>query len=206
MVSTNREEYSFKVILLGDSGVGKTSFSLRAAGLEEMPRTTFRGFWMPTARMVIDNCPIKLEVWDTFGQERYRALSRVYYQGAHAIVLMYDITESKSFDNIFDWYNTVKENLAAVPLLYLVGNKTDLAESRVVPLESASRAAEELEARFFETSVKKASDFNDIVLTIVKDMKDKTDNKNGDHSKKKLGGGKKLATINESPQKRATCC
>ncbi|KAL4443821.1 hypothetical protein ABPG75_011558 [Micractinium tetrahymenae] len=149
-------DHTFKILLVGDSGVGKSSLLLRFAtgGFEELTPTIGVDF---KAKVVdIDGRRVKLTIWDTAGQERFRTLTSSYYRGAQGIILVYDVTRAETFDSLADiWlrevdmYNTVEEGIKMV-----VANKTDLGEQREVSTEQGVAFARAHGCLFVETSAK----------------------------------------------------
>lgn len=149
-------DHTFKILLVGDSGVGKSSLLLRFAtgGFEELTPTIGVDF---KAKVVdIDGRRVKLTIWDTAGQERFRTLTSSYYRGAQGIILVYDVTRAETFDSLgdiwlreVDMYSTVEEGIKMV-----VANKVDLAEQREVSREQGVAFARAHGCLFVETSAK----------------------------------------------------
>merc|ERR1711931_530461 len=148
-------DYMFKLLIIGNSAVGKTSFLFRYAddsftsafvstvGIDFKVQTVFR-----------NDKRIKLQIWDTAGQERYRTITTAYYRGAMGFILMYDITNEESFRAVADWAGQVKTCSWDNTQVVLVGNKCDMEEERVVTYEQGKKLAESLGFAFFETSAK----------------------------------------------------
>uniref|UniRef100_A0A4W6EC09 Ras-related protein Rab-3 n=2 Tax=Lates calcarifer TaxID=8187 RepID=A0A4W6EC09_LATCA len=148
-------DYMFKLLIIGNSSVGKTSFLFRYAddsftsafvstvGIDFKVKTVFR-----------NDKRIKLQIWDTAGQERYRTITTAYYRGAMGFLLMYDITNQDSFNAVQDWATQIKTYSWDNAQVILVGNKCDLEDDRLVPTEDGQRLAEELGFQFFEASAK----------------------------------------------------
>nr|XP_006821440.1 PREDICTED: ras and EF-hand domain-containing protein homolog [Saccoglossus kowalevskii] len=147
----------FKIVLCGDSGVGKSSF------LERFCQNTFNektqvtieiGFQMKS--LVIDSTVISLQIWDTAGQERFRSLPHSYFRKADGVVLLYDITCEKSFQSVTSWLVNIQEvDIDQSAVIILIGNKEDLATTqRVISTECGKRLAEDCGAFFIETSAK----------------------------------------------------
>lgn len=153
--SSSYYDYIYKVLLLGDSAVGKTCFLLRYAD------DTFTDNHISTIgldyrlKMVsIDNDVIvKMQIWDTAGQDRFRAITKNYYKGAHGIILMYDVTSTVSFNNIKNWVSQIKENTTEKVKICLVGNKIDV-DGRKVTTQEGQKLATEYNMKFFETSAR----------------------------------------------------
>ncbi|KAM4594417.1 RAB3D, member RAS oncogene family, a [Fundulus diaphanus] len=148
-------DYMFKVLIIGNSSVGKTSFLFRYAddsftsafvstvGIDFKVKTIYR-----------NDKRVKLQIWDTAGQERYRTITTAYYRGAMGFLLMYDITSQESFCAVQDWATQIKTYSWDSAQVVMVGNKLDLEDDRQVPKEDAQRLATELGFQFFEASAK----------------------------------------------------
>ncbi|KAM8878664.1 RAB3D, member RAS oncogene family, a [Spinachia spinachia] len=148
-------DYMFKLLIIGNSSVGKTSFLFRFAddsftsafvstvGIDFKVKTIYRS-----------DKRVKLQIWDTAGQERYRTITTAYYRGAMGFLLMYDITSQESFSAVQDWATQIKTYSWGNAQVVLVGNKLDLEEDRQVPTEDGQRLATELGFQFFEASAK----------------------------------------------------
>ena len=154
---SKKETESLKVVLLGDSGVGKTSIINRFANniFESKYMSTLTSAYF-TKTMKFDDFggkELKFELWDTAGQERYRAVTKILYKDAQVIILVYDITRIDSFNEVKNyWYNQVKENCPKSIILGLAGNKADLFENENVTEEQGKNLAEEIGAIFKLTS------------------------------------------------------
>ncbi len=127
-MSTNQEyDYLFKLLLIGDSGVGKSCILLRFADdtyTESFISTIGVDFKIRTIE--VEGKVIKLQIWDTAGQERFRTITSSYYRGAHGIIMVYDITETESFKNVSNWNNEIAKYASEGVRKLLVGNKCDL--------------------------------------------------------------------------------
>ncbi|XP_046677105.1 ras-related protein Rab-3 isoform X2 [Homalodisca vitripennis] len=148
-------DYMFKLLIIGNSSVGKTSFLFRYAddsftsafvstvGIDFKVKTVFR-----------HDKRVKLQIWDTAGQERYRTITTAYYRGAMGFILMYDITNEESFNSVQDWVTQIKTYSWDNAQVILVGNKCDMEDERVISFERGKQLAEQLGIEFFETSAK----------------------------------------------------
>lgn len=140
MAALQAEDYDIlcKVVLLGDSAVGKTNILSRFARGEfsTNSRPTI-GVEFATLTREVEGKTIKVQIWDTAGQERYRAITSVYYRGAVGAVLVYDITSRRSFDAAHRWLRELREHASGKIVIALIGNKSDLAEQRAVSSEAA---------------------------------------------------------------------
>ncbi|XP_058086273.1 ras-related protein RABA3-like [Magnolia sinica] len=146
-------DYVFKIVVIGDSAVGKTQLLGRFTKDEFCfdSKSTI-GVEFQTRTLTIKNKVIKAQIWDTAGQERYRAVTSAYYRGALGAMLVYDITKRQSFDHVARWVDELRAHADNSIVIMLIGNKADLTDLRVVPTEDAVEFAEEQELFFSETS------------------------------------------------------
>lgn len=161
-------DYLFKLLIIGDSGVGKSSLLLRFAD------NTFSGTYISTIgvdfkirTIEIDNERVKLQIWDTAGQERFRTITSTYYRGAHGVIIVYDVTNGDSFHNISRWLQEIDQN-CEVENKILVGNKNDDPSLKVVLTKDAQRVAELMKIQMFETSAKENINVEEMFLAITK--------------------------------------
>ena len=164
----SKNEETIKIIILGDSEVGKTSFIIR------FTKNKFDETYLATIgvdykdRIInIENKLYKLMYYDTAGEEKYKSIPKNYIKNMQGIILMYDITNKLSFDSIIDWISDVKEIKGENFPMILVGNKIDLNESREVTEEMGYELAEKNQIEFFETSNKDGTNIQDAGLEIV---------------------------------------
>ncbi|KAG8451231.1 hypothetical protein GDO86_003463 [Hymenochirus boettgeri] len=166
-------DFQFRILLLGDSGVGKTS--ILHWYIEGQVADT-------TAETVgVDFCckeeepepgvKVRLQFWDTAGQERYRAVTRSYYRNAAGVILLFDLTNRQSFDNINEWHKEVTERTQGKPLTFLLlGAKNDLTEQRKVSREEAQRTADNLGAPYLETSARTGSNVSAALSLVCREL------------------------------------
>eukprot|EP01101_Sappina_pedata_P013139 TRINITY_DN9430_c0_g1_i1.p1 TRINITY_DN9430_c0_g1~~TRINITY_DN9430_c0_g1_i1.p1 ORF type:complete len:223 (+),score=53.00 TRINITY_DN9430_c0_g1_i1:85-753(+) len=161
--------FDAKIVVLGDTGVGKTSMSLRYVQ-DLFPDTTNPtvGASFLTKRIVIDDTKMKLQIWDTAGQERFRTLAPMYYRGACAAILVYDITCEESFVKVQDWIQELRANVTTPLVLALVGNKVDLESQREIPSDDAQTYANEIGALFFESSARTCQGIEPLFFGVAK--------------------------------------
>ncbi|KAJ7951664.1 Ras-related GTP-binding protein [Quillaja saponaria] len=167
-------EYLFKVMLIGDSGVGKSGLLLRFSDdsyTESYISTIGVDFRMQT--MEVDGKILKLQIWDTAGQERFRTITYSYYRGAHGIVIVYDVTNQVSFDHVKGWLEEINSFASDNVNMLLVGNKCDLTAKRVVPYETAKALADEIGIPFLETSAKDAINVELAFMNMASVLKDR---------------------------------
>ena len=149
-------EFIFKVLLLGNSNVGKSSLFLRF--VDDIWNDTFVptiGVDFKIKTLEIDQKKIKMQIWDTAGQERFKNIIASYYRGAHGILLIYDVTEKDSFKNLSNWLIEIEKNANKNVLKVLIGNKTDLEEKRVISYNQGKEFADMYGLKYIETSAKK---------------------------------------------------
>ena len=164
----------FKILLLGDSAVGKSCLLLRYCenSFQESHLTTIGlDFRLKTVNLE-DKRKIKVQIWDTAGEDRFRAITRNYYRGANGIILMYDVTDQKSFEHIRDWVEKIKEDAVEEIIIYLVGNKIDLNNKRIITNEEGKKLAAEYNIKYYETSVKNSIGVEEVFLSLIKEMDD----------------------------------
>ncbi|KAM9314380.1 ras-related protein Rab-3D-like [Pholidichthys leucotaenia] len=202
-------DYMLKLLIIGNSSVGKTSFLFRFAddsftsafvstvGIDFKVKTIYR-----------NNKRIKLQIWDTAGQERYRTITTAYYRGAMGFLLMYEITSQESFCAVQDWATQIKTYSSDSAKVVLVGNKVDLEDDRQVPTEDAKRVATELGFEFFEASAKDNINvkqvFDKLVDIICEKMNESVNGSISATANNRRGGGLK-GTPNTSQRGGCAC-
>jgi len=115
----------------------------------------------------IDGKSVKLQIWDTAGQERFQNITVSYYRGAHCIILVYDITQAKTFEHVHKWHKQIQEHSNANVQMLLVGNKSDLVENRQVTYEEAEELANKLGISVFEASAKDGTNVDQAFYHVV---------------------------------------
>lgn len=170
-----KTDYLFKIALVGDSGVGKSSLLFRFAEGEYYEN------FLPTIgvdfkikSVTHEDKSIKLHIWDTAGQERYQTICCIYYKGADGIVIVYDITDRESFKNVERWVEQVEEVSSKNAKKILVGNKSDREDIRAVSYEEGKALADKLGLEFIETSAKKDTKvdeaFTALAITLKREL------------------------------------
>ncbi|KAH9599968.1 Small GTPase [Trypanosoma melophagium] len=165
-------DHLFKLLLIGDSGVGKSCLLLRFADdsyTESYISTIGVDFKIRTLN--IDGKVIKLQIWDTAGQERFRTITSSYYRGAHGIIIVYDTTDMDSFNNVKSWLNEIDKFASENVNKLLVGNKSDLVTQKVVDTQMAKDFADSLGIPFLETSAKESSNVEEAFTKMAMDIK-----------------------------------
>lgn len=151
----DKDEYDFlyKIVLIGDSGVGKSNILSRWTADEfNLESKSTIGVEFATKEIKVDGKNIKAQVWDTAGQERYRAIVSAYYRGAHGALIIYDITKRKTFENIEHWFDELRQLVPNDISIALVGNKSDLSHLRRISTSEANEYAQNKNFLFVETS------------------------------------------------------
>jgi len=177
-MTSKNYDFLFKLLLIGDSGVGKTCLLFRFS--DDAFNQSFIatiGIDFKVRTVDIDGKKIKLQIWDTAGQERFRTITTAYYRGAMGIFLVYDITDEKTFDNIKTWIRNIEDNAAPDVDKMILGNKCDLNEKRQVSKEKGQALAVRYEVKFFETSALSGATVEEAFLTLAGDIKKKMDKK-----------------------------
>ena len=180
------EEYSmiFKMILIGDTNVGKTNILSRYINntFSEVTKSTV-GVELGTKVEKINNKKIKVQIWDTAGQERYKSITKTYYKGAKGAFIVYDITKKDSFKNVDKWIQDLKEFGDEDTSILIVGNKSDLEENREVTIEEVKKKAEVYKVAYCETSALKSQNINYAFQTLIKLVAEKMENKKNEENK-----------------------
>lgn len=171
---TSEYDYLFKLLLIGDSGVGKSCLLLRFADdtyTESYISTIGVDFKIRTIEL--EGKTVKLQIWDTAGQERFRTITSSYYRGAHGIIVVYDVTDNDTFTNVKQWLQEIDRYASEGVNKLLVGNKSDLTSKKVVEYSVAKEFADQLNIPFLETSAKNATNVEQAFLTMAKQIKDR---------------------------------
>lgn len=161
----------FKLVLLGETAVGKSSVVLRfvKGQFQEYQEATIGAAFL-TQTVCLDDTTIKFEIWDTAGQERYHSLAPMYYRGAQAAIVVFDITSADSFTRAKSWVKELQKQANPNIVIALAGNKADLANKRTVEFQEAQDYADENGLLFMETSAKTALNVNEIFMAIAKKL------------------------------------
>ena len=189
----------FKVVLLGESAVGKSSLVLRFVKREfhEFQESTIGAAFL-TQTVTIDDTTVKFEIWDTAGQERYHSLAPMYYRGAQAALIVYDITSKDSFLKAQNWVRELQRQANSTIVIALVGNKLDLASKRSVEHNEAKLFADENNLLFMETSAKTAVNVVEVFTAIATRL---PRNENENHQT-----GVIKPVKDDAPKKKTGCC
>ena len=203
-----KEEYKFKIVIVGDSSVGKTNLVKRFINntfLKDSKATVGVEFMSKT--FIVNKKVFKVELWDTAGQERYKAITAAYYKGAKGALIVYDVTNKISYDNVNKWCNELSVKGSKNISIIMIGNKTDLKDNIVVNSEMSKEKANLLQIPVMETSALNASNVKEAFYLLIKEMylnfinKDK--NKNNTRSDS-IDKGVSLEVKKE--EKKEGCC
>jgi len=173
MTSASRPfDLQIKLLMIGDSAVGKTSLLLRYAN-DTFSSTfiTTIGIDFKIKTIDLDGKRVKLQIWDTAGQEQFRTITRSYFRGAQGIVLVYDITDRGTFNSVRSWMSQIADHADAQVNRVLIGNKCDHETARQVSTEEGNRLADEYGVKFFETSAKNDINVSECFTTIAREAK-----------------------------------
>mmetsp|Transcript_18903 Transcript_18903/g.46417 ORF Transcript_18903/g.46417 Transcript_18903/m.46417 type:complete len:206 (-) Transcript_18903:318-935(-) len=166
-------DYLFKLLLIGDSGVGKSCLLLRFADQTYTPNyISTIGVDFKIRTIDLDGKTIKLQIWDTAGQERFRTITSSYYRGAHGIIVVYDVTDIDSFNNVKQWLSEIERYACENVNKLLVGNKCDM-ENKAVDYATAKQYADNLEIPFLETSAKTGDQVETAFMKMAAEIKNR---------------------------------
>ena len=206
-VTDETYEKLFKILLLGDSSVGKSSLFL--SFMDKSWNETFVptiGVDFKIKTINVNNMNIKFQVWDTAGQERFRTIISSYYKGAHGILLVYDITLKESFESLNDWLNEIKKNTSKNIVKVLIGNKIDLNDKRIISFDEAKEFADNNNMKYIETSAKTATNVDQAFGLIgVELMKSFKGNEEKNINKKNVVLSNSEAVIDNKQIKKGCC-
>ena len=200
-------EFMFKLVLVGDSSVGKTNIMgkyLKNEFREDSKSTV--GVEFGSKEFIIENHTVRVQIWDTAGQERYKSITAAYYKGAKGAMIVYDVTSKTTFDNVDKWHNEIKDKANKNINIMMIGNKTDLKDSIQVTSEMSESKATALEIPVMETSALDASNVKQAFYQLLGEMYKSVSGITGGEgtSDTKVSSGMSLATGETETKK--TCC
>jgi small GTP-binding protein len=199
-----------QILIIGDSSVGKTSI------LTRYTNGTFKEEYLATVGLdyyskdeIFNNKTINVKLWDTAGQERYKSLTQSYFKNAEGVIVAYDITNTESFDNLKFWINSIKANMENknifIPVI-IIGNKTDMEESREIMTEDAEKFAEENKYKYFETSAKTGEGIDKAIRDLINQILNQSENNDDQKEFRKDSVQIKENTEEKSGKKKKGCC
>ncbi|KAF9783834.1 ras family-domain-containing protein [Thelephora terrestris] len=200
----NSFDFLFKIVLIGDSGVGKSD------EFNQNSKSTI-GVEFATKVITVDGKQVKAQIWDTAGQERYRAITAAYYRGAVGSLVVYDIAKRDTFESAARWLKELRDHADSNIVIMLVGNKSDLKHLRAVPTDEASGFASQNGLLFMETSALEASNVSEAFSAILTDIygivSSKSLEPDNDPIKPSAGGVIQVApTIDPNAKQNSGCC
>lgn len=183
MAGTRNYDFLIKLLLIGDSGVGKSCCLLRFSEDSFTPSfITTIGIDFKIRTIELDGKRVKLQIWDTAGQERFRTITTAYYRGAMGILLVYDVTDERSFNNIRTWFSNVEQHASEGVHKILIGNKCDWEEKRAVTTEQGQKLADELGIPFLEVSAKNNINVDQAFYSLASEIKKVMDSTKSEQS------------------------
>lgn len=203
--SSKAYDMIMKLLLVGDSGVGKSCLLLRFVEDKFNPSfITTIGIDFKIRTIESKGKKIKLQVWDTAGQERFRTITTAYYRGAMGIVIIYDVTDSRSFENVENWFQTVSQHANEDAQIFLVGNKCDDEVNRQVSKEQGEELASKLHVPFLEVSAKSNENVDAIFYELAGIIQEKHINDNAGAATGQGAGGIDVSQGNSGTKNN--CC
>jgi len=202
-------DYLIKLLLIGDSGVGKSCLLLRFSEDSFTPSfITTIGIDFKIRTVEIDGKKIKLQIWDTAGQERFRTITTAYYRGAMGILLVYDVTDEKSFLSIRNWIANIDQFAQEGVNRILIGNKSDMTSKKVIDFATGKALADEYGIRFLETSAKNSTNVDEAFISLARDIKKRTIDASPAAPKPQGGNGSVKVTAEKSgdSERSKGCC
>jgi small GTP-binding protein len=211
MVEDDSYDLLYKIIIVGDTCVGKSNILSRYIKniFREDSKSTV-GVELGNKLLKVKGTNTKLQIWDTAGQERYRSITSSYYKGSHGCFIVYDITNEQSFENVEKWFEQVQKEGSKDVSIILVGNKCDLENERKVPKEKGEEKAKLLNIPFFETSALSNIKIEDIFTVIAENIYERTGgvkNEDDDDDIEIINENEKPVNLaSQQPQEKKSCC
>ncbi|XP_034839197.1 ras-related protein Rab-21 [Maniola hyperantus] len=195
--------HNFKVVLLGEGCVGKTSILLRYIEdkFNDKHLTTLQATFL-NKKLNINGKRINLSIWDTAGQEKFHALGPIYYRNSNGAILVYDITDEESFGKVKNWVKELKKMLGSDIVLVIAGNKIDLEHERMVPLEEAESYANMVGAKHFYTSAKLNQGVEELFLELTREMADRFEK----NSQTENNRPARVLVVEDETPSQSSCC
>jgi small GTP-binding protein len=201
-----KEYYKLKLIVIGDSGVGKTNIIKRyISNTFTIDTKSTVGVEFFTKTFKINEDILKLEIWDTAGQERYKAITSAYYRGSRGALIVYDISRIETYNNVDKWITELKEKVEGSFKLLLIGNKSDLKEERKMSIETALHKARQLNVPLMETSAFDSTNIKKAFETILKEMYKDFKKEKFNYKKEKTNKSEGVNLEVENPKENGCC-
>ena len=198
----DENDLTIKAILIGDSNVGKTTIIGKYLDKNFSEKTLNTvGLDLKYANLNINNKKIKLQLWDTAGQEKFRSMTTSYYRGVNVIIIVFDVTSQISFEHVKDWMNNIKQFAKIGVMKVIVGNKIDLKDERIVTYVEGKNFAQSYNVKYFETSAITREGIVELFENICQDY-------SNTNRKKSIDGNIKLDEIkkNNDDENNNGCC
>lgn len=206
--NTEKETMKFKTVIIGEAGVGKTSIVQQFVNKcfqEKYVETIGVEFFTKTFK--INDKIIKAEIWDTAGSERFASITKNYYRGADGALIVYDISNKTTFDNVENWFNDLKNACKEEAFIILIGNKNDLENQRQVSNNMLINLGKNLGIAVMETSAKDDYNINESFYLLIKEIYRKFVKNNGSSNEKNdIGEGMVLNVENTKKKEKGGCC
>ncbi|KAI7827366.1 small GTPase [Kickxella alabastrina] len=211
MSGNDEYDFLFKIVLIGDSGVGKSNLLSRFTRNEfNLESKSTIGVEFATRSIQVDTKTIKAQIWDTAGQERYRAITSAYYRGAVGALLVYDIAKHPTYENVTIWLKELRDHADSNIVIMLVGNKSDLRHLRAVPTDEAKQFAAENGLFFIETSALDSSNveqsFKQILTEIYRIVSNKAIESSQDNVHPGSGAQIIMPSVDDHTKNAGGCC
>ena len=204
MQHENKSDFTYKILFLGESDVGKTSIILRYTDdFFELEGVSTYGIDLRHKYIKINNKKIRLDLWDTAGQERFKTITKSYYTKAKVIIFTFDLTSFESFKQLKSWINESKEKTKSNIELVLAGNKSDLIDKRKVNKEDIEKFSEDNKIPYFEISAKTGKGIQEMFDTIVNKLLKKENEKREEEEEEE---DKSLQFLNDENNKKGKKC
>ena len=203
-----KEEYKLKVVVVGDSGVGKTNLIKRFINdtFNKDSKATV-GVEFLSKTYLINQEVFKIEIWDTAGQERYKAITTTYYKGAKGALIVYDITRKETFDSVDRWISELNNSGDKNMTMLLIGNKCDLDSQRQVTKEQGEEKAKAFKVAFLETSASSGENLDVAFEMIMKEVYNKCKNEiEEDDGMEEMHMGQEIDLTKQQPKVKRSCC
>ena len=206
MNSEQEAQIVLKLLLLGDSSVGKTSILLKYIS-NKFDESSISTVGVDYMDKIIDynKFKIKLQIWDTSGEEKFRTITKNFYRNADGLLVVFDLTKKESYDHIRSWINEAKENNDKLKTL-LIGNKLDLKDERIVAIDVAKQFAEKNNLKYIETSAKDGTNINESFQAIIDLLFDGKSSEEILHEFTKQDSSLSVVDDSMEVKKKKSCC
>ena len=206
MNSEQEAQIVLKLLLLGDSSVGKTSILLKYIS-NKFDESSISTVGVDYMDKIIDynKFKIKLQIWDTSGEEKFRTITKNFYRNADGLLVVFDLTKKESYDHIKSWINEAKENNDKLKTI-LIGNKLDLKDERIVTIDVAKQFAEKNNLKYIETSAKDGTNINESFQAIIDLLFDGKSSEEILHEFTKQDSSLSVVDDSMEVKKKKSCC